>query len=206
MACGNGFFTEHFAKKAQVVGADIGEQLIAAARRKNPGIEFIVTPAHKLEMLATGSYNKVTIILAIQNIAEVKETLTEMNRVLISGGKAYLVLNHPAFRIPKRSSWQWDEQSHTQYRRIDGYLYESKIGIDMHPGASAKDSAGKIETVSFHRPLQYYFKLFQASGFAVTRLEEWISDRISQSGPRQKEEDRIRKEIPLFLFLEIQKK
>ncbi len=37
-------------------------------------------------------------------------------------------------------------------------------------------------------------------GFAVTRLEEWISNKKSQKGPRVTAEDKARKEIPLFLF------
>ena len=110
-------------------------------------------------------------------------------------------MNHPAFRIPKRSSWGFDEELKQQYRRVDGYLRESKEEIDMKPGSKSSDSL----TVSFHRPLQYYTKLFSATGFAVTHLEEWISHKQSQVGPRQKEEDRTRSEIPLFLFMEIRK-
>ena len=74
----------------------------------------------------------------------------------------------------------------------------------MKPGSSKGQNVEQI-TVSFHRPLQYYSKLFSATGFVITRLEEWISHKRSQVGPRQKEEDRMRSEIPLFLFVEIKK-
>jgi hypothetical protein len=73
----------------------------------------------------------------------------------------------------------------------------------MKPGS--KDKNLNQTTVSFHRPIQYYTKLFAATGFVVARLEEWISHRRSSDGPRQKEEDRMRSEIPLFLFMEIRK-
>lgn len=66
----------------------------------------------------------------------------------------------------------------------------------MHPGKT-----NSPQTISYHRPLQYYFKLFQKSGFAVQRLEEWISHRVSDSGPRAKAENDARKEFPLFLYL-----
>ena len=112
-------------------------------------------------------------------------------------GKLFLVLNHPAFRIPKQSSWEWEEKNKAQYRRINEYLSESKIKIEMHPGDNPEE-----KTISFHRPLQYYFKLLGKNGFAVNRLEEWNSHRKSQPGPRAKAEDKARKEIPLFLFLE----
>ena len=68
----------------------------------------------------------------------------------------------------------------------------------MNPGE--KDN--KSFTYSFHRPLQLYFKTFAKNGFAVTRLEEWISHKESEPGPRQDAENTARKEIPLFLFLE----
>jgi hypothetical protein len=105
-------------------------------------------------------------------------------------------MNHPAFRIPKQSSWGYDDTDGVQYRRVDQYIAESKSEIEMHPGM--KDSP---KTISFHRPLQYYMKLLGKTGFAVDRFEEWISHKDSDSGPRAKAENRARKEIPLFLYL-----
>ena len=71
----------------------------------------------------------------------------------------------------------------------------------MTPGEKLQKK--KIKTVSFHRPLQYYIKLLSKNGFALTRLEEWISHKKSQKGPKQSIEDTARKEIPLFMALEI---
>lgn len=199
LACGTGFFTGHFAPVVQsIVGVDIGEQLIAKAKKAHPKLQFAVTSADDLSQFKHEQFSKITLILAIQNIEQVSQTLKEMYRVLKPGGRAYIVINHPAFRIPKRSGWGWDEALKQQYRRIDGYLHESKEAIDMHPGQSTA-----TKTISFHRPLQYYFKTAINAGFLVGRLEEWISHRVSQAGPRQKEEDRMRKEIPLFMCLEL---
>ena len=72
--------------------------------------------------------------------------------------------------------------------------------IDMNPGE--KEKSKKKKTLSFHRPLQSYVEAFSKAGLAVTRLEEWVSHKKSQKGPRSAEEDRIRKEIPMFLMLE----
>ena len=108
-------------------------------------------------------------------------------------------MNHPAFRIPGKSSWEWTADNR-MYRRIDGYLSESETDIAMHPGSDQD-----LKTVSFHRPIQYYMKLAGNAGFAATRMEEWISNKKSQPGARQKEEDRTRSEIPLFLAIEFQK-
>ena len=57
-------------------------------------------------------------------------------------------------------------------------------------------------TVSFHRPLQVYFKALIKNSFLVGRLEEWNSNKKSETGPRQKAEDKARQEIPLFMLIE----
>ncbi len=109
-----------------------------------------------------------------------------------------MVLNHPTFRIPKRSSWGVDEVADIQYRRIDGYMSESKTEIDMQPSRTGK----KVTTISFHRPLQVYFKALTKNGLVVTRLEEWMSHKVSEVGSKKAMEDRARKEFPLFMMLE----
>ena len=114
----------------------------------------------------------------------------------------YLVLNHPSFRIPKESSWGYDDEKDIQFRMVDKYLTESKIDIDMNPG----ETKNKKMTVSFHRPLQYYFKLLKNNGFCVGSLEEWISNKTSEVGPKKRAEDKSRKEFPLFMALECIKK
>jgi ubiquinone/menaquinone biosynthesis C-methylase UbiE len=197
LACGEGFFPGHFkAAGASVIGVDASSKLIEIARKNNPEIKFHIAPAHKLGFLKNSSVDSIAIILALQNIENAKEVLSECRRVLKEGGKLLLILNHPAFRVPKESSWGWDEAGKTQYRRIDEYLSESKVKIQMHPGSDPYS-----RTVSFHRPLQYYFKLLKNTGFCALSLEEWTSHRRSQPGPRAKAEDKARHEIPLFLSI-----
>ncbi|MHB9019988.1 MAG: class I SAM-dependent methyltransferase [Minisyncoccota bacterium] len=204
LACGQGFFSREFLKAgAKVIGVDVARELIHLAteltKKELPGVrsEFITSSADNLSFIKENTIDKIVIVLAIQNIDNVAGVFKECQRVLKPNGKLFLVLNHPAFRIPKQSSWQWDEKSGDQYRRIDQYLSESRIEIQMHPGDKPEE-----KTISFHRPLQYYFKFLGKNGFAVDRLEEWNSHKKSQPGPRAKAEDKIRKEIPIFMFLE----
>ncbi len=214
LACGQGFFARAFqAAGAKVTGADISKELIEIAKTKSPKeISYHVASAESLPFLKDESVDKVVIVLALQNIEKFRETIEESSRVLTKKGTLYIVLNHPAFRIPKASSWEFSaeggsasggdahKKKNTQYRRIDRYLSELRTNIAMHPG-----SAPQEQTVSFHRPLQLYFKAFAKSGLAVLRLEEWISGKKSQDGPRGIAEDFARKEIPLFLTIEAQK-
>lgn len=229
LACGQGFFSFEFSKAgAEVIGADISPELIRLAQKRvragssrpvgmhaggrgNParigslsqvdGIAFHAAPADKVPFVADRSIDQLTIVLAIQNIENVKAVFAECARVLAPNGRMHLVMNHPAFRVPKASDWGWDEMRKTQYRRVGKYLSEQKIQIQMHPGAKPGEM-----TLSFHRPLQYFFKLLAKEGFCVSGLEEWVSNKRSDSGPRARAENRARAEIPLFLYLEACKK
>ncbi len=203
LACGQGFFAREFAKSgAKVVAVDVAKELIGIAEKNTPPalknkITFKVSPADTLAFIASSSIDKAVIILAIQNIENVKEVLAEASRILKPGGRLVIAMNHPAFRIPKNSDWGWDEKTKVQYRRINQYITESKVKIQMHPGDKPDE-----HTLSFHRPLQFYFKALQKAGLCVSRLEEWTSNKKSEPGPRAEIEDRARKEIPLFLCLE----
>ena len=159
--------------------------------------EFYATPSDMLSAWRDGTFDVVTIILALQNIERMAQTLREASRVTKKGGKLVIVLNHPAYRIPGESSWGHDDAMGRQYRRVDSYLSDSKREIDMAPG-----KPGMQKTVSFHRPLQGYSKSLANAGFAILRIEEWISHKESEKGPRKAAEDRARKEIPLFMCLE----
>lgn len=216
LACGQGFFAREFAKNgAKVIGVDISPELIEIARKtarhlpgeqsrhlegaqtKDKSVEYHIAPSDKLDFLQSESVDRVVIILSLQNIEKVGETLKEVSRVLKPNGKLFVVLNHPAFRIPKESSWGFEEAKKVQYRRLDSYLSESKAQIQMHPGEKPSE-----KTISFHRPLQFYFKALNKNGFVVSRLEEWNSQKTSEPGPKKEAEDKARHEFPLFLFLE----
>lgn len=198
LACGTGFFAREFFKMGgKIIGADISAELIEIAKEKSPKeIEYFASSADDLSKIENSSVDKIAIILAIQNIENISGVFNECNRVLKNGGKLFLVMNHSAFRIPKQSSWGFDEKNKIQYRRMDDYMSESKTKIEMHPGKIGSES-----TVSFHRPLQVYFKILKKNGFCVSGLEEWISDKKSQPGPRAESEDKARNEFPMFLFI-----
>ena len=202
LACGTGFFSREFFKNgAKVFGTDISPELIKIAKENSPKeIKYFISPADRLTSIGDKSVDKIVIILAVQNIENISDVFGECHRVLKTDGKLFLIMNHPAFRIPKKSSWGFDEKNKIQYRRMDEYMSESKSKIEMHPGKDGGES-----TVSFHRPLQSYFKMLNKNGFCVTGLEEWISDKKSQPGPRATAEDKARKEFPFFLFIETKK-
>jgi len=202
LACGQGYFSRAFAGAgARVTGVDASKKLIEIAKdRAIERTKYYVAPAHALSFITDRSVDAAVIILAIQNIENLHEVFRECARVLKDDRRLFLVLTHPAFRVPKASAWGFDEKEGVQYRRVDEYLSEKKVKIQMHPGDKPD-----AYTISFHRPLQLYVKLLSRAGFAITRLEEWNSHKKSAPGPRQRAEDRARKEIPLFMCIEVRK-
>ena len=202
LACGQGFFARAFQKAgAEVTGVDIAKELIAIARGKSvSAIKYHVAPADRMPFLRPRSFDRIVSVLAIQNIEDMRGVFAECARVLRPSGSLYLVLNHPAFRVPQHSDWGYDNTKGVQYRRVERYLSELHIPIQMHPGADPRE-----KTLSFHRPLQSYAKALASAGFAIARIEEWNSHKKSQPGPHAKAEDLARKEIPLFLLIEAKK-
>ncbi len=202
VGCGDGYVANALHEAgAEVEGSDVAASMVAQAKEANPKIRWYVASADNLSFAKNNFYDKVVVVLALQNIENINGAISEASRVLKSGGELVVVLNHPAFRIPKKSSWGYDESADIQYRRLDAYLTESSAEIDMDPGREK----GKRTTVSFHRPLQLYIKLLVKHGLAVTGFEEWNSNKKSEPGPRQVAEDQARKEFPLFLMLKAKK-
>ncbi len=183
---------------------DIGGELIRLAKEQaGPNETYLVLSAEKLASIGTGRFDAAFCVLALQNIKNLSMAVGEMARVLKRGGRAVVVLNHPAFRVPAASSWAYDDRANIQYRRVDGYMSELTQRVDMTQGQN--DPAKKQYTYSYHHPIQVYFKAFAKSGLCVTRLEEWVSHKTSDKGPRKEAEDKARKEIPLFMALELRK-
>lgn len=199
LACGQGFFARAMADAGAVVtGVDAATELVALGKKHSPKqISYHAAPADKIDMLASASFDAVIMVLAIQNIKNMAGVFAQCCRVLGFHGRFIMVMNHPAFRIPRHSSWEWDSARKMQYRRVDAYLNESHTAIEMHPGMKNTET-----TVSFHRPLQTYINTLAKCGFATIRVEEWISHKQSMKGPRQEAENRSRKEIPLFMMIE----
>lgn len=203
VACGQGVLCRRLgALGIESLGIDSAASLVEVARQrarreaptKSP--EFRVGDARDLPRLAGGPFDAATCIMALMNIDPLEPVIRGVARLLRPGGGFVGVILHPAFRAPQQSAWGWDGPR--QYRRVDGYLSTGQAPITMNPGAAAHGSE-PVTTWTFHRPLQAYIRMLADAGFVVESLEEWPSSRTSEPGPRAKEENRARREIPLFL-------
>lgn len=193
LGCGQGIFARHLPSHIPYLGLDLSQTLIKSAKQRS-NHEFQVADVTK-KLSLPSDFSHAAIILALQNMEEPKGVLKNARAALRHGGKLYIVLNHPCFRIPRQSSWGYDEEKKIQYRRVDRYLSPMQIPIQTHPG---KPDRG--ETMSYHLSLTDYSKALFETGFVIEQMEEWISNKKSEGG-RAKIEDTAREEFPLFITL-----
>ncbi len=229
VACGQGALGLMLAGRgATVLGVDAAPKLIEAAnaRAQSTGADarFAVDDARTLAGVESSSCDAATCVMALMNIEPLEPALKSIARVLRPASRFVWVILHPAFRAPGQTSWGWDSgkappgppakerhrgqrpdreemqrsEAIKQFRRVDGYLSPGQSPIVMNPGYAAHGKSA-VTTWTFHRPLQTYSRALASAGFAIELIEEWVSLRKSQPGPRSAEEDRTRREIPLFL-------
>lgn len=206
VACGQGMLARRLSTVGcSTTGIDAAPGLIEAARKRaegDPSQTFVVGDAraiwNSLPEDAAGSFDAAACIMALSNIDSLEPVLDGVARALRPGGVFVFVITHPAFRAIGQTSWGWDDKAVKQYRRVEGYLSPASREVDMQPGRAAHGKKSS-RTITFHRPLQTYIAGLSKAGLLVERLEEWPSLRASTSGPRAAEENRIRREIPLFL-------
>lgn len=177
------------------VGIDAAASLITYAKKldHNPSHRFIIGDVTQA-LTISEKFTHAAMLLTIQNIEFPAPAIKNAADHLVSGGHLVIVLNHPAFRIPRQSSWGIDPQSKLQYRRENMYMSPLKIPITMHPGQ------GHGLTWSFHEPISAYTKMLADNHFVIELLEEWTSDKES-AGSAGKMENRSRAEFPLFLAI-----
>ena len=200
VGCGPGVFSQVFARLGwQVTGIDIAEDTIELARRdaraSSLSIKFLVDDATQLNRCRNqGPWQAIVSILQLMNVEKADLEIKAVAANLVHQGIFVGVILHPAFRIPRQSHWGWDDPQKIQYRRLDRYLSPISIPITMHPGQSTS-----TQTLTFHRPISWYFNQLAAAGLLVEQVEEWCSTRRANSGPRAKAENRAAEEFPLFL-------
>jgi ubiquinone/menaquinone biosynthesis C-methylase UbiE len=197
LGCGQGVFSRAISEcGALVTGIDASSTLIQKARTYQGRTPIRYFDRDAAQLGGLGDFDAASAILCLQNLEHLDKVCSAVSTVLKPGGRMLWVLNHPAFRIPRQSSWGFEDERKLQYRRLDAYSSELSIPIVMHPGKHDSES-----TVSFHRSLAGLTKSGFGHGLVLGGIEEWHSHKESQPGPRARAENRARKEFPLFLAL-----
>lgn len=211
LCCGQGVFCRQLAQLPvkEIVGVDASPSLIRAAQQRehDPKIRYVVGDARNLGELADGSFDAAACLMAVHDLDDIEATFASLARALRppprltdpadrEPGRAVVIFMHPCFRIPRQSSWGWDDEKKMQYRRLDRYYSPMTIPIATHPG-----SEPGTQTLFFHRPLSAYMNALGRAGLAVVECEELLSHHKSEPGGHSRGENRSRQEFPVFLAL-----
>ncbi|MCB1068260.1 MAG: methyltransferase domain-containing protein [Simkania sp.] len=200
MGCGQGVLARQLKKGIVYYGLDLAPSLIEQAQKRSKEHQFFVRDVTKPLDLDRTNFSYALFILSLQNMKDPGQAITQATAHLKKGGKLILVLNHPCFRIPRQSHWEIDPEKKLQSRKVDRYMSPMEIPITMHPGEKKEE----VRTYSYHFPLSDLCHFLTEAGLAITRLDEWCSNKES-TGKWAKMENRARKEFPLFLALEATK-
>lgn len=197
LACGQGVLARQLPSHWSYLGLDLSSNLIKQAQSydKNPKHKYLVHDVTE-PLTDAPQVDAATCILALQNIERGDLAIRCAGSYVKPGGQLILVLNHPCFRIPRQSFWQIDEKKQCRYRRLERYFTPMKIPIQMAPSKGEESPS----TWSFHNPLSTYTQWLHDSGFSISSMEEWCSDKQS-TGKAARMENLSRKEFPLFLTI-----
>ncbi len=114
--------------------------------------------------VAAASVDFVVASLVFEHVGDYRRGLAEAARVLVSGGRFLLLLNHPLLQTPD-SGWIDDHvlDPPEQYWRIGPYLSEVINVEEVQPG---------IHITFHHRPLSAYLNSAIAVGLSLDRMDE----------------------------------
>ena len=158
---------------ARYVGIDASPRLIDLARRHHHDQgSFAVGDARTLSTVPPVKdclFDAVVFLLSLQDMDPLEPVLREAAAVLSDGGRAVVLLTHPAFRVPRQSGWGW---------------IEPKIGLSAgrsipHSSAGANEGAAGQGNSGHHSKFPPARRgIRQRSG------RQWPAHRSHGGGPR----------------------
>lgn len=161
VGCGEGRFCRMLAARgARTTGIDPTVELIAEARRRQPGGVFHEAGGEALP-LSAASMDLVVSYVALVDIPDFRAAIREMARVLRPGGRC-VVANLNGFNTATTQFWARDEDGNKRHWTMDNYMVE-------RPGRA--EWAG-MSIVNWHRPLSAYMAAFFGAGLKLEHFDE----------------------------------
>lgn len=164
VGCGDGQIARALAAQgSQVLGIDPTQLHINVARERGGGPEYHIGSASQLPV-PDESQDAVVACLVFEHIDDVDTAISEVARVLRSGGQFSFFLNHPLLQTPG-SGWIDDfiMDPPEQYWRIGPYLVETE---------SIEEVEKDVFIRFIHRPLSRYVNALLSHGLVLQRMYE----------------------------------
>lgn len=195
LGCGCGWHCKYAAGHgaAYVLGTDLSEKMLAAARAKNPDpvIEYRRAAMEDLEC-PDGSFGVVLSSLAFHYVKEFGPLVQRIHRWLEPGGAFVFSVEHPVFTAFGSQDWYYDEHGGILHFPVDNYYLEGR-----------REAVFLGERVTkYHRTLTTYLDTLLQSGFQLLRVVEPQPPEDMMELPGMKDELRR----PMMLLVSAVKK
>lgn len=204
MGCGQGIITRYLPKdKGSYLGIDLSPKLIKIAHSLNPHprrARFMIGDITEPFTFKEKPYTDALILFSLSDSGDPLAVFQNAFNQLEEGGKLWIVINHPCFRVPKHSDWVISKDKRTQLRAVSQYLSPKEEKIYTEPSKKERSAF----TFCHHYSLGQLSRHLKEAGFVIEELHEWISNKSSY-GANAKRENRAREEIPMFLAIEARK-
>ena len=145
------------------VGIDKSDNQIRHGKKIEPASVLIRSLAEQLPF-QDSFFDAAIACLVVEHVEKFEESFREVSRVVKSGGRFVLAMNHPLLQSPG-SSWveDWTTDPPEKYWRVGSYLREERSEEYFGDGISIPFT---------HRPLSRYLNALSDSGFVTTRMIE----------------------------------
>jgi SAM-dependent methyltransferase len=167
-------------------GIDPTRSLLATARQRDPGGEYIEAEAEALPF-ENETFDLVVSYLSLIDIPDVAPAIAEMVRVLRPGGRL-LIANLTSFNTAGvETGWLQDSDGNKLHYPVDDYLRERSAWLEYRG----------IRVQNHHRPLSTYMQLLLEQGLRLSFFEE---PAPVAEAPAARAADYVR--APWFLVME----
>ncbi len=146
---------------ATVVGVDHSRGQLRHARDGGGPPRYVRGEASRLP-LADRSFHAACCVLVLEHVAGLDDAVAELARVLRTGGRLVVFLNHPLFQTPE-SGWIDDRILEECYWRVGPYLVEAVTAEEVDRG---------VVLPFHHRPLSRYVNCILDAGLRLVRFLE----------------------------------
>lgn len=179
IGCGEGHNTRRMAQRgAHLVGIDIAERFIGhaaeAERKESLGIKYCVASALEIPF-PDEHFDFATAVMSLMDMPNLEHALTEIFRVIKSGGFLQFSISHPCFSTPHRRNLR-NAQGQTYaievgdyFRNLDGNVEEWIFGAAPE---DLKQKHAKFKTPRFTQTVSQWLNLLIRTGFTIEQVEE----------------------------------
>nr|WP_207735947.1 class I SAM-dependent methyltransferase [Eubacterium sp. 1001713B170207_170306_E7] len=195
LGCGYGwhclYAAEHGA--ASVLGVDISEKMLEAAREKNSHerISYRQSAMEDLDF-ADSAFDVVISSLAFHYIRDFSTLAARISQWTAPGGEFVFSVEHPVFTAYGTQDWYYDDAGEILHFPVDHYYYEGKRKAVFLGEA----------VIKYHRTLTTYLDTLLKNGFELQRIVEPQPPAEMLDLPGMKDEMRR----PMMLLVSAKKK